>query len=108
MVAYKNNPDKDKDYQKQGYQLSNSATDIQYDPFHNRLIPASSSIDEIVQQSPTNELYQKSVEPCNRTNNYDLSQPTWFEEIMKKLTNDNAKKSEKETTQNNLHYGSLN
>lgn len=106
MVAYKNNPGKDKDYQKQDYRLAASITGIQYNPSYNKRISAD-SLDEVVQPSEVKELYKKRIEPGSRMNN-DLSQPIWFEEILKRLANDNAKKSEKERPPKNSYYVNLN
>lgn len=102
MVAYKNNPAQDKDYQKQDYRLAASITGIRYNPANN------DSIDRIIQPSPANELYQKRIEPLHLTPDYYLTQPIWFEEIIKRLANDNAKKTEKEKPHNNENYDNLN
>jgi len=108
MVAYKKNPAQNKDYKKQDYRLAASITGTQYNPSHNGSIPASSSIDGIVQPPGADEIYQKRIEPLSLTRDYYLTQPIWFEEIIKRLANDNAKKTEKEKPHNNRHYGNLN
>jgi hypothetical protein len=87
MVAYKNNPGQNKDYHKQNYRLPAS-------------IPTTNDgLDRIVQPEPSNELYQKRIEPSHLTREYYLSQPVWFYEIIKKLAADEAGKKKAASSQ---------
>lgn len=92
MVTCKNNPGQDKESQKQDYRPYSSLTDVRYTPSYRRLAPLNhDSIDELVQPSTVNRLYHKRYETSRLPAGYDLSKPVWFDEIIKRLTNDDAR-----------------
>lgn len=107
MVAYKNN-NPDKIYKKQDYQLSAPITGIQLNPSSKRYIANNATIDGIVEPPEAKNICQNRFEPEIVKNSYDLTQPIWFEEIMKKLANYNIQKAEKDTKDRNRHYICLN
>jgi hypothetical protein len=93
MVAYKDNPGHDKEYlyQEGNYRLPSTTgtQDISAD---------NSSLDKLVRSTPSNELYQKRIEPLRSLGDYDLSQPVWFDEIMKRLAANEAAVKGKDRT----------
>ena len=109
MVACKNSPGQNKKYQKQDYRLSASITGLQYNPSYSRPVPVDNDgIEKIIQPTTGNELYQKRIEPFSVANEYDLLQPLWFDEIMRRLAKDNAGKTKPGKSLYSRCYYSLN
>ncbi|MFA6424675.1 MAG: hypothetical protein WCW64_00650 [Phycisphaerae bacterium] len=100
MVAYKNSPGQDETslYQKQKYRSSNSPSSVQHAHADNE------SLDRIAESYQANKLYQRRIEPRQPSNEYDLLQPVWFEEIRKRLASGENEKEKKKTPELSQKY----